>query len=200
MQIGKNRSDEEVIQRVLEGHQEDFALLVERHASALLHFVGRMILVREEAEEVVQDALLVAYQRLHDFDAQRASFAVWLRRITFNIATHHLRGRHLSFIALEENVNGIQTTTDADLDRLLSEGGPDLRDLLDRALEQLRPEERTLLHLFYTDGQPLSEIAFILGLTDEAHPARAVSVLTSRLHRIRKKLYVTIKRLRNEYR
>ena len=199
MQTEINRSDEVLIQRVLEGHQEDFALLVERHANPLLHFVGRMIPVHEEAEEVVQDALLAAYQRLYDFDTQRASFAVWLRRIAFNTATHHLRSHRPMFIPMEESLDRINATSDAALDRLLSEGSSDLRELLDRALEQLRPEESTLLHLFYTDGQPLSEIAFILNLTDEEHPTRAVSALTSRLHRIRKKLYVTIKRLRNEY-
>lgn len=199
MQTEQNRNDEVLILRVLEGRQEDFTLLVERHASVLLHFVGRMIPVREEAEEVVQDALLAAYQRLHDFDARRATFAVWLRRIAFNTATHHLRGRRPTFIPLECGFDKTcATITDAALDRLLSEGGSDLRDLLDRALEQLRAEERTLLHLFYTDGRPLSEIAFILGLTDEGSSARAVSALTSRLHRIRKKLFVIVKRLRYE--
>lgn len=188
-----------LIQQVLEGRQEAFAFLVERHAGSLLHFVGRMIPVREEAEEVVQDALLAAYQRMHDYDAGRASFAVWLRRIAFNTATHYLRGHRPTFVSLAESIDKTGATNDETLDRLLSEGGADLRDLLDRALEQLRPEERTLLHLFYTDGRPLSEIAFILGLTDEERPARAVSALTSRLHRIRKKLSVNIKRLRYEY-
>lgn len=188
-----------LIRRVLEGHQEDFTLLVERHASPLLHFVGRMIPVREEAEEVVQDAFLAAYQRLHDYDVRRASFAVWLRRIAFNTATHRLRKQHPVFISMDESQDKAGATTDAALDRLLSEEGPDLRELLDRALEQLRPEERMLLQLFYNDGQSLSEIAFILELTDRGGSARAVSALTSRLHRIRKKLFVTIKRLRYEY-
>ena len=199
MQTDQNRSDEMFIRQVLEGRQEVFALLVQRHANMLLHFVGRMIPVREEAEEVVQDALLAAYQRLSDFDAQRAPFAVWLKRIAFNTTTHYLREHRLTFIPINESLDNGNATTDAALDRLLSEGGPDLKELLDSALEQLRPEERTLLHLFYTDGRPLNEIAFILNLTDEAHPDRAVSALTSRLHRIRKKLFETIKRLRNEY-
>ena len=100
---------------------------------------------------------------------------------------------------MDENQDKTSATTDAELDRLLSEEGPDLKELLDQALEQLRPEERMLLQLFYNDGQSLSEIAFILGLTEKGSSARAVSALTSRLHRIRKKLFVTIKRLRYEY-
>ncbi len=196
MERKQNCSDEMLIRDVLDGKQEAFAVLVERHAQGLLHFVGRMMPVREEAEEVVQDALLAAYQRLHDYDARRATFAVWLRRIAFNTAKHHLRSHRVTFISIEERTDA---TTDEALDRLLTEEGPDIRELLDRAIDRLRPEERTLLQLFYNDGLPLNEIAFILGLTDEGSSARAVSALTSRLHRIRKKLYVTIKRLRNEY-
>ena len=199
MQAEKYISDEVLIRRVLEGQQEDFTLLVERHASPLLHFVGRMIPVREEAEEIVQDTLLAAYQRLNDFDVRRASFTVWLQRIAFYTVSHHLRKHHPTFISMDESQDTISATTDAALDRLLSEEGPDLRELLDCALEQLRPEERMLLQLFYNDGQSLSDIAFIFGMTDKASTARAVSALTSRLHRIRKKLFVNIKRLRHEY-
>ena len=153
----------------------------------------------EEAEEIVQDTLLAAYQRLNDFDARRASFTVWLQRIAFYTVSHHLRKHHPTFISMDESQETISATTDAALDRLLSEEGPDLGELLDCALEQLRPEERMLLQLFYNDGQSLSDIAFIFGMTDKASTARAVSALTSRLHRIRKKLFVNIKRLRHEY-
>ena len=136
------------------------------------------------------DALLAAYQRLGDYDDGRALFVVWLRRIAFNITTHRLRGRRPQFVPIDENWAEASQTSDADLDRLLSEGQSNMGELLDRALELLSPEERTLIHLFYTDGRPLREISFILDLS--------VTALTSRLHRIRKKLYVTIKRLSNE--
>ncbi len=182
--------DEQLVERIREGRTTDFALLVHRHAPSLLHFVGRMLPVQEEAEEVVQDAMLSAYQRLGDFDASRAPFAVWLRRIAFNTTTHRLRGRRPQFVSIDENWAETSQTSDANLDSLLSEGQSNIGELLDRALELLSPEERTLIHLFYTDGRPLREISFILDLS--------VTALTSRLHRIRKKLYVTIKRLSNE--
>ena len=136
------------------------------------------------------DALLAAYQRLGDYDDSRAPFIVWLRRIAFNTTTHRLRGRRPQFVSIDENWAEARQTSDANLDRLLSGGQSDIGELLDRALELLSPEERTLIHLFYTDGRPLREISFILDLS--------VTALTSRLNRIRKKLYVTIKRLSNE--
>lgn len=184
-------SDEKLVRDIVGGRTSDFAILVHRHAPRLLHFVGRMVAVQEEAEEVVQDALLAAYQRLSDYDASRAPFAVWLKRIAFNTATHHLRGRRPQFVAIEEARTEDRQAGSAELDRLLSEGKPDMGELLDKALEMLSPEERTLIHLFYTDDRPLREISFILDCS--------VTALTSRLHRIRKKLYVTINRLSNEY-
>lgn len=185
-----NNSDEAIIRHILEGNTEGFALLVERHANSLQHFVSRIIAVPEESEEVVMDAFLAAYQHLEDYDAERAPFVVWLRRIAFNTATHHLRVRQPQFVPIADNWAEGSHASDADLDCLLSNGSTDMVGLLDDALERLSPEERTLIHLFYTDERPLREISFILDCS--------VTALTSRLHRIRKKLYVLIKRLSNE--
>ena len=184
-------SDEQLVERIREGRTTDFALLVHRHAPSLLHFVGRMLPVQEEAEEVVQDAMLSAYQRLGDFDASRAPFAVWLKRIAFNTTTHRLRVRRPQFVPMDEHHAEAGPTESDELDRLLADGKPDRTELLDKALELLSAEERMLIHLFYTDERPLREISFILDCS--------VTALTSRLHRIRKKLYVTINRLSNEY-
>ena len=176
-------SDEQLVERIREGRTTDFALLVHRHAPSLLHFVGRML--------PVQDAMLSAYQRLGDFDASRAPFAVWLRRIAFNTTTHRLRVRRPQFVPMDEHQAEADPTESDELDRLLADGKPDRTELLDKALELLSAEERMLIHLFYTDERPLREISFILDCS--------VTALTSRLHRIRKKLYVTINRLSNEY-
>lgn len=191
MQQDTRISDEQLVERIMAGRTTDFALLVRRHAPRLLHFVGRMLPVQEEAEEVVQDALLATYQRLGDYNASRAPFAVWLKRIAFNTATHRLRDRRTAFVPMEETHAGTAPTDGDELDHLLSDEGPDKAELLDRALDLLSAEERMLIHLFYTDERPLREISFVLDCS--------VTALTSRLHRIRKKLYVTINRLSNEY-
>ena len=92
---------------------------------------------------------------------------------------------------MEEHHAEAEPTDSDELDRLLADAKPDRAELLDKALELLSAEERLLIHLFYTDERPLREISFILDCS--------VTALTSRLHRIRKKLYVTINRLSNEY-
>ena len=56
---------------------------------------------------------------------------------------------------------------------------------LDRAIERLRPLERSLIQLYYYDELPLKDIAYIL----DSNPL----ALANRLKRIRKKLYNLIK-------
>ena len=56
---------------------------------------------------------------------------------------------------------------------------------LDRAIDKLRPKERSLIQLYYYDELPLQEIAYIMDSTPLA--------LANRLMRIRRKLYNLIK-------
>ncbi len=57
-------------------------------------------------------------------------------------------------------------------------------DRLYEALDKLSPDERTLITLFYLDGKSLSEIAFIMSLSE--------TNAKTRLFRIRKKLHKII--------
>ena len=57
----------------------------------------------------------------------------------------------------------------------------------ERALEQLEADERALVTLYYMEEKTLAEVAFIVGLTEANAKVK--------LHRIRKKLYIFIKKL-----
>jgi RNA polymerase sigma-70 factor (ECF subfamily) len=56
-------------------------------------------------------------------------------------------------------------------------------------IDELPTDERTLLTLYYYDGYPLTEIAYIMGID--------AKVLANRLYRTRKKLYIKLKDERN---
>ena len=85
--------DNIIIQRVLSGDTQKFGLLVNRHGPALMTFVGRIVQQQEDAEDVVQNAFVAAYQHLMDFDPQQASLSTWLQRIAYHEALCHLRKR-----------------------------------------------------------------------------------------------------------
>ena len=61
---------------------------------------------------------------------------------------------------------------------------------MEEALDDLPPDERMLIHLYYYEDRPLREIAFIMDAESNA--------LGVRLHRIRKKLLRMIKQKEDE--
>ena len=61
---------------------------------------------------------------------------------------------------------------------------------MEEAIDDLPPDERMLLHLYYYENRPLRDIAYIM----DAEP----NALAQRLHRIRKKLLRMIKQKENE--
>jgi len=145
--------------------------IVERYARELHEFVGRTVVCREDAEEVVQDALLRALRSLPNFDERRASMRTWLWRIAWNEVLRYLerRSRRPRLVEMEE---GMATTAPEEDDERLT--------LLERAILRLSDEERMLLHMRYYDGLSLKEIAYIAD-------AKATT-LAVRLQRIRERL------------
>src|SRR5205085_2029806 len=78
-------SDEEVVARVLAGETGMFEIVMRRH-NKRLYRVARAILRNDvEAEDVMQDAYVRAYEHLNQF-AGRAKFSTWLSRIAVNEA------------------------------------------------------------------------------------------------------------------
>ena len=176
-----------VIQGILSGDTKAFGLLVNRYSAALMVFVGRVVGQQEDTEDVVQNTFVAAYQHLKDYDPAKASLGTWLQRIAYHEALYYLRRRNrwqTQSLDVSDDVpyEWPKTTT---------------VDQLDVAIQQLTPEDRMLLQLYYFDQRPLKEIAFITGAT-EATLTREASRIGSRLHRIRQRLRIILTRMNNE--
>src|SRR3954464_3602184 len=86
-------SDEEVVARVLTGETSMFEIVMRRH-NQRLYRIARAILRNDgEAEDVMQDAYVRAYEHLDQF-AGRAKFSTWLTRIAVHEALARLRPRN----------------------------------------------------------------------------------------------------------
>jgi len=85
-------SDEEVVKRVLGGDTALYEIIMRRY-NQRLYRVARAILHSDvEAEDVMQDAYVHAYQHLDQYSG-RAPFGAWLTRIAVNEALARLRSR-----------------------------------------------------------------------------------------------------------
>src|SRR5271166_4861816 len=85
-------SDAIAVERTLAGDRDAFRILVERHSRNVFRLAYRMTGNQHDAEEVVQEAFLRAYQKLDQF-AARANFGTWVYRIAANYAIDRMRQR-----------------------------------------------------------------------------------------------------------
>ena len=76
--------EKELIARILNGHAEDFGYFLERYSQEAFAIVVRLVPQQEDAEELVQDAFVRAFNRLETF-AGHASFSTWICRIATRV-------------------------------------------------------------------------------------------------------------------
>ena len=176
-----------LIRHILDGQTALYRQLAGRYAVQVLRMVARLIPSPEEAEEVTQDTLLEAYQSLARYDAQKASFQTWLLRIAYHMALKHYRqhSKHIATVDMEQQ--WLDAIPDAEADALLDDTTVHRVALMEKAIDQLKPDDQMLLNLFYFDNRSVRDIACI---TDHDEP-----YLHSRLQWIRKKLAIIIKTL-----
>lgn len=183
MQVDENM----LIARILDGRVRDYGYFLERYGDEVLALVSRIVPRQSDAEDIVQDVFVKAYDKLATFNRQ-AGFSTWLFRIAYNAAISWTRKQKLSYVAIDERV----VVDDAVVDDALSADTEERIERLEAAIEKLKPEEKMLITLFYFDDKRHSEIAYIMGI-DEGN----VSI---KLHRIRKKLYLLMEGRINERR
>src|SRR6202795_5336790 len=85
-------SDAIAVERTLAGDRDAYRVLVERHSRNVFRLAYRMTGNQHDAEEVVQEAFLRAYQKLGQF-AARSNFGTWVYRIAANYAIDRMRQR-----------------------------------------------------------------------------------------------------------
>ncbi|GIW79992.1 MAG: RNA polymerase sigma factor [Gemmatales bacterium] len=185
------RADEHrLIAECLQGRTAAFGELVSRYQDRLYNVIYRMVDNAEDAQDVLQEAFLSAYQSLGSFKGD-SRFFTWLYRIAVNTAMS-LKRKQRVVLSLEygrDEGNGKLEPTDQSeytqpghsLERREDEGR------IQEALNRLSPEHRAVLILKDMEGQKYEEIAEVLGVP--------VGTIRSRLHRARMELREILDRI-----
>lgn len=170
---------------LIAGAPEAFEPFVERFGPLIMNFGRRMCGQRDDAEEVLQETLLKAYQSLRDL-REPAALRTWVYRVAANACLRmRRRGKYepeheisLSEVLPQAMADGspprIEDWSDIPIDTLLR---GELKEQLDRAILELPREFRIVLILRDQEGFSTRETAGILGITE---PLAKV-----RLHRAR---------------
>jgi RNA polymerase sigma-70 factor, ECF subfamily len=181
--------DRELVERAQQGDGAAFAMLVERHQRQLYRLALRMTGSEADAQEVLQEAFLNAYQKLPLFRGE-AQFSSWLYRIAANSALMRLRRKRRAPDTLAEqplelagprfSAEGyLEPTSSSDWSQRADEKmmSGELGAAINRAVADLPDDYRTVFLLKDVDGLSNEDIANALELT--------VPAVKSRLHRAR---------------
>lgn len=169
-------SDALAVERTLAGDREAFRVLVERHSRKVYQLAYRMTGNSHDAEEVVQEAFLRAYQKLGQF-AARANFGTWVYRIAANYAIDRMRQRKSEEAQRENPGRDLEDGTQRDPMSALPDAAPSPERLaqsgqlaaeMRRALIALTPAERTAFVMRHWGGSGIDEIAAALKSSSSA--------------------------------
>jgi RNA polymerase sigma-70 factor (ECF subfamily) len=174
---GGQLSDEEVVARVLQGDLAAFELIMRRYNQRLFRIVRSIVGNDNEAEDVIQDTYVRAFEHLAQF-AGLAKFSTWLTKIALNesLARRRRAGR-MATVDLNdpENASMVPPTTSQGAEQTASI--QELGMILSQSVDDLPDELRTVFAMRMIEGLDTEETANCLDLT----PAN----VKVRLHRAR---------------
>ncbi len=174
----------QTIKRVQEGDREAFRLLVDAYKDLSLSLACSIVKDHALAEDIVQEAFIKVFQKIKSFRFQ-SGFATWLYRIVVNTSYNALKKQkyHHDLDTLTKlPPEAVSTAVD-----FYSLQETEQKYYIQKALEQLRPDEALILRLFYLCELKISEIIEITSFSK--------SKIKVDLHRGRQQLAFTLKQI-----
>jgi RNA polymerase sigma-70 factor (ECF subfamily) len=183
-----NVSDRNTVERAQGGDRQALESLLEAARPRLFSVALKMLRDTDDAEDVVQDAMLKVWRYVGRFEG-RAALSTWLHRIVVNTALDHLRSRKAGPAHLRggEDAEGEERRGPEAIDEHTPEvavGSAEVGMAVRAAMASLSPVHNQVLALREFDGESYEAIASIVRCP--------VGTVMSRLHHARHRLADTL--------
>jgi len=99
--------EQALLKKVQKGDLNAFGLIIQDYQSSVFNVCYRILGNRQEAEDLVQEAFLRAYQQIGKFDLSRP-FGPWMRTLAANLCYNHLKRARLNRVPLEDERDTIK--------------------------------------------------------------------------------------------
>ena len=194
----EREDDVQLIRKTLSGDDAAFGILVEKYQKSVHALVWRKIGDYHYAEDIVQDAFLQAYKKLSTLKDPN-QFAGWLYVIANRLCIDWVR-KQKSIRKRKPAMQSLEDTRREEIEessykhyiseQQVTERTEYCHKLVQKLLEKLPENERTVVTLYYLDEMSTKEISKFLGVS--------ANTIVSRLHRARKRLQADQERLVQE--
>jgi len=181
--MSENEKDLILLNRIRKGDKSAYAALINRHKSYAFTIAFRILNIREDAEEVAQDAFIQVFNGLDSFNAD-SKFTTWFYRIVFNAALMYKRKKRILASDFEDSREVLQVDSLSDSSGELLQNERQIA--IKACLEKLSSDDVTIITLFYLKELTLDEIASIIEISAETAKVK--------LHRARKRLMEEMKK------
>lgn len=172
-------SDEQVVDRVLAGEGALFEILMRRHNQRIYRIVRGILGDDGEAEDVMQDAYVRAYQHLEQFE-RRSTFVTWLTRIAMHEAfARSEKQKKLTSLDSDEALMNTASMSVSDASPEQEVANMELHTALEAAIVSLPAKYLSVIMLRDVEEMTTAETASALEISEESvkvrlHRARAL--------------------------
>lgn len=158
--------------------------LYKQYCEGMFRVAMRYVQNANDAEDVVQESFIKAFQRIHQFKGE-VTFGAWLKRIVINRSIDFLKARKQRLVELDENY--LQVTEDEDwtVDSDIT------IDQVKVAIEKLPEKYRFVVMMFLIEGFDHREISQVLDLTETTSRTRLLRGKSYLKELLKEKVYGT---------
>jgi len=163
----KHFSDEELVTKIVANNDTLlFGVLYDRYAKRVYNKCYSFARSDDEAEDLTQDVFLMLFIKLASF-AGRSKFSTWLYSFTYNFCVNYVnrdKQRKMSdkSVPVEDNeYRFIEEVPDNSIYEMKSQK-------LEKALQLISPEDKSILLLKYQDGASIKELMQVMELGESA--------------------------------
>jgi RNA polymerase sigma-70 factor (ECF subfamily) len=173
----RNLSDQEIIDSVRKGNESDYSIIIDKYKNKAFSMLKRMLKNEFDAEEVLQDCFLKAFNSLGTFKGE-AKFSTWFYRIVYNTALTRLSSKKRR---TENEMSSVEEHFDLKSDYGSDEiEKKDVNQFIHDTISKLPERYSAIITMFYLNEMSIEEISEVMQIT--------VSNVKVMLHRSRNAL------------
>jgi RNA polymerase sigma-70 factor (ECF subfamily) len=155
-------SDNEIIESVLKGNENDYALIIDKYKDRAYSLLIGIVKNNLDAEEALQDSFIKAFNALSSF-RKDSKFSTWFYRIVYNTGITIISNKKRKIEMEMSSIDEMPYLNEKDSEIYsLADGA---KEYLLNLVDQLPVRNSLVLILFYLDGFSLKDISEVLNLS-----------------------------------
>ncbi|MEX0312574.1 MAG: RNA polymerase sigma factor [Allomuricauda sp.] len=155
----------ELVEKCKANNRQAQLQLYRQYCDGMYGVAMRFLKNPDDAEDVLQEAFIKAFERIDQFKGE-VTFGAWLKRIVINGSIDFLKSKHQKTVELNEGHIHVVDDDDWTVEEGIS------LETIKEAIENLPEKYRYVVQLFLVEGYDHKEISGILGISETASRTR----------------------------